>query len=706
MTALELDPHLMTVGELFDDPGATYTIPVYQRNFAWGAEQIELLISDIQGAIADKEDGYFLGNLIVTKRGTSRQPQQADYEVIDGQQRLTTLHLLLTILSDPETTLSPTHKGRLHYESRPRASATLNRIATQSARQTSAATDLASDEDPGILQGFNIIEQFIDQHINEARARSEFADFLRHQVTLVRATLPATTDLNRYFEVMNTRGQQLQQVDIVKARLMSRLHTDAQRACFAWVWDACADMDSYVQMALTPGNTTLRTEAFGQDWSWLQARDFTDLMRLWQMRALNRGSASAEPGLDADMSDGTSLTLDEALAKYEASGASAITDDPDNDRFKSTIVFPALLLHVLKVFDGDETEAEGQLDDRTLIKRFEQVFKDGTSERVQDFTFQLLRLRNLFDAFLLKRQYTAKSGEDGDWSMQRLIKRTSGKNPTPGYVNTFAAGSSEVDDDATDSATSSLLLIESMLRVTYTSPRTMHWITKLLRHLTQAEPGHVSGPELVKLLQDYSRSKVKEAFFASGEPQGFSIGRIVFTYLDYLLLQTQEPNPGFRFAFRNSIEHFYPQYADPQQSGPQVSAACLNLLGNLALVSVGANSKFSNSMPKAKAENFRTTIETQSPKLKLMAEITREGTVGRRAGARTPQRDGGATRSRPRCRGCRIGPARMLPTQTIERREFEATTATGDTAPWVDNPENQSCAAQRIGVFHIADPHR
>ncbi|HCU1245304.1 TPA: HNH endonuclease, partial [Klebsiella pneumoniae] len=49
----------------------------------------------------------------------------------------------------------------------------------------------------------------------------------------------------------------------------------------------------------------------------------------------------------------------------------------------------------------------------------------------------------------------------------------------------------------------------------------------------------------------------------------------------------------------------------------------LNLLGNLALVSVSSNSKFSNSLPRAKAENFKDTIELQSPKLKRMAEITR-----------------------------------------------------------------------------------
>lgn len=83
-------------------------------------------------------------------------------------------------------------------------------------------------------------------------------------------------------------------------------------------------------------------------------------------------------------------------------------------------------------------------------------------------------------------------------------------------------------------------------------------------------------------------------------------------------------NPDFRFSFRNSIEHFYPQNPDEQQSGVEVSEEWLHRLGNLALLSVGANSKFSNSLPMAKAENFKGTIELQSTKLQMMANTTRE----------------------------------------------------------------------------------
>ena len=169
-----------------------------------------------------------------------------------------------------------------------------------------------------------------------------------------------------------------------------------------------------------------------------------------------------------------------------------------------------------------------------------------------------------------------------------------------------------------------------MLRITYTSPRTMHWITQTLQWLVRQEkPGTITSAGLVDLLQNYARAKVKSAFFDTKEPsdeqpnahpQGFGIARIVFTYLDYLLLD-EATKKDFKFQFRTSIEHFYPQHPDKEQTGADVTDKKLHLLGNLALVSVGANSKFSNSFPKAKAENFKDTIAQQSPKLRQMADI-------------------------------------------------------------------------------------
>ena len=61
-----------------------YLIPIYQRNYAWGKDEIEALLEDIKGS----KEGYFIGSLVVREKGEF-------FEVIDGQQRLTTLFLIL-----------------------------------------------------------------------------------------------------------------------------------------------------------------------------------------------------------------------------------------------------------------------------------------------------------------------------------------------------------------------------------------------------------------------------------------------------------------------------------------------------------------------------------------------------------------------------------------------------------------------------------
>lgn len=603
-----LHPELLTIGGLFDH-GGIYTVPIYQRNYAWRAPQIEQLISDIQDAVVRQESGYFLGNLVVTPRDS-----RIGFEVIDGQQRLTTLYLLLTFLENDGSSPWARHQGRLQYESRARATEALRRVGQEPHLRAGQVQDSMSDEDGAIHEGFNIIHQYIHPHAG--LDRNAFADFLRDRVTVVRASLPPKTDLNRYFEIMNTRGEQLQPVDIIKARLMSHL-PDSDRAVFAWIWDACADMDTYVQMALTRGNTALRETIFGTDWSWLGLTDFA---------ALRNAHSPAQTDTVMAMPS-QPMSLDAALQKYAHGGEHVSRAEENSERFRSTIEFPVFLLHVLKVKNGGIDEDEGQLDDKRLIQSFTTAIEKSPGKEAQwvrDFAFTLLRCRNLFDSFILKRQFAVSAEDDeGDWSLLRLKKNLSNGKSTPGYVHVLRPGDASQESEP-DSATCDVLLLQSMLRITYTSPRTMHWMTQTLQWLAQQpKPQDIKSADLTHLLKNFARAKVASAFLhAEEQPQGFGIARIVFTYLDYLLLD-EKAKRNFKFQFRNSIEHFYPQNPDKAQSGASVSPKNLHLLGNLALVSVSANSKFSNSLPKAKAENFQHTMETQSPKLRQMAEVTR-----------------------------------------------------------------------------------
>ena len=86
-----------------------YIIPIYQRNYNWGFDEITQLLQDIYESYhKDKTQDYFLGSLIVFKRQSA-----SIYEVIDGQQRLTTLSLYFLAIFEYLTEKSTEifHKG-------------------------------------------------------------------------------------------------------------------------------------------------------------------------------------------------------------------------------------------------------------------------------------------------------------------------------------------------------------------------------------------------------------------------------------------------------------------------------------------------------------------------------------------------------------------------------------------------------------------
>ena len=79
------------------DRAAEYKIPIYQRNYAWGEDEITALVKDVYDSLSnDSGSPYYIGTLVTYKRGDS------EYEVIDGQQRLTTIYLILKALKIKE----------------------------------------------------------------------------------------------------------------------------------------------------------------------------------------------------------------------------------------------------------------------------------------------------------------------------------------------------------------------------------------------------------------------------------------------------------------------------------------------------------------------------------------------------------------------------------------------------------------------------
>lgn len=577
---------------IFSDKSIKYVIPLYQRAFAWGDKEIIQLIEDISDF--DNSNGalYYLGSIIVAKEGNR-------YEVIDGQQRLTALFLLLNYLHLPMESI-------LTFECRKKSDYTLQKIV--SGKEVSV-----DDIDQGLLNGKKIIEnQF-----------GHFTDFYRNhfiekltQVRVYRIEVPEHTDLNHYFEIMNTRGEQLEQQDILKATLMSGL-SPANQARFSKIWDACSDMTGYVQMHF---DTETRKTVFGYDWTEFPTSRFSIPAKV---REAKRILDIIKPGFVPNQSE-------------------EIADSEDRVRFESIISFPHFLLHVLRVYvDAEKIDVTlfELLDDKKLTEAFNYVLIHGTiagknldkSKFAMGFAGCLLKCRYLFDKYIIKREFV-NDDSDGEWSLKSLKSSGQQSKKKPYYVNTYFGLPGEWSTTY-EPRHKRIFMLQSCLRVSYTSPKVMHWITSLLTWLYKNRTlDTLTGFE--QHIEKFIKGEVVENYFTDCNfDLGANTPHIVFNYLDYLLWKmefdrsrdkTRYRYSDFIFEFRNSVEHWYPQHPSGDTFEVWGQNEGVNHFGNLCIIQRTVNSKFSNMSPESKQSTFEKMISKGSIKLRIMSELVQK----------------------------------------------------------------------------------
>ena len=596
--------------ETLFDTEAHYVIPRYQRAYAWEDKEIVQLIDDINDSTGD----YYIGSLVVAKVKGKVEGKVETYEVVDGQQRLTTLYLLLHYLVSCGGLEGEIGKT-LSFDCRPNSNYTLTHIQGLLLDRNS----LADNEDrleQSIMNGLKVIDQKFTT--GDAINVADFIDRLK-SVILYRIEVPEHTDLNRYFEIMNTRGEQLEQHDILKAQLMGYLSDRCEQEFFARVWDACSDMTGYVQMHFAKEE---REKIFGSGWNNEPSDDWNDYEVCLAMEQGEDHKVSImsiiEPSFEVEVSDGK------------------LEDDKTKIRFESVIGFPHFLLHVLRVFlsvesiSMDEEKVLGRLlDDKRLLNDFNEVIsygrmggkriKDNKGEFARRFIMFLLRSRFLFDQFIIKRE-SIGDDQDGRWSLKELCTSGAWSAKKPYYANTRLRYENEWEKTYAP-RNKECLMIQSALRVSYTSPKVMHWITELLVWLFNN-----NETERYKLTDEAERiaaEAVKENFLDLGNYElGVQTPHVVFNYLDYLLWKGgKEKYEDFVFEFRNSVEHWYPQH--PSKGTIEVWDR-VDTFGNLCIISRSVNSKFSNLSPESKMQTFERMVQRGSLKLRIMGNIIKE----------------------------------------------------------------------------------
>lgn len=238
-------PQSLTIKQLFGNADALYQIPRYQRPYSWGEDQLEKLWDDIMEA-RENDPNYFLGSVI-----TAKPQETSNYiDVVDGQQRLTTLLILLCVYrdlypninneileSDPFAIDANTIKTSIKFNDRfqrIRLKTHSNHetdftnivlkegVATQNKRPYKK--DLRNDEDPKFK--FMNTAVFFTQKLLELgeQEAGRFINYLFNNVKIIRIDCQSVSFAIKLFQVLNDRGLDLSNSDLIKSYLIGRIH--------------------------------------------------------------------------------------------------------------------------------------------------------------------------------------------------------------------------------------------------------------------------------------------------------------------------------------------------------------------------------------------------------------------------------------------------------------------------------------------------
>ncbi|MCH8491129.1 MAG: DUF262 domain-containing protein, partial [Oceanicaulis sp.] len=231
------------ISQLFDiDAAIVYAIPRYQREYTWNRTQWETLFDDI----LENNSGYFIGSIICINQSTDTHSVQK-LEVVDGQQRLTTLSLLFAavyaVFKQLEQELDDDQRLELLNLKRKlilKKGDDLIRIIPQ-IQNYNNADYLAVLSEIGIIGKYDLprygsvrkihrafkyfqerLIQLLVDDVDRLDPLTQFLDKL-NRASLVKIEVVSHADAYTLFESLNNRGIPLSAIDLIKNKLLARL---------------------------------------------------------------------------------------------------------------------------------------------------------------------------------------------------------------------------------------------------------------------------------------------------------------------------------------------------------------------------------------------------------------------------------------------------------------------------------------------------
>ncbi|MBE0470849.1 MAG: DUF262 domain-containing protein [Methyloprofundus sp.] len=619
-----------------------FSIPIYQRLYVWGEEQVELLVEDVLNSFSREQDLY-LGNILLKKSAKNA------FDLIDGQQRFTTLWLLFNFIEaqiHDKTFCLHEAKPRLQFSIRDDVALFLGEIPSRLKEGVFPVAPESSPDMQRMVKALSIIKMKVSEQFNLSNSQDKLIGlhkFLLEQVHLIVTFVPNNTDLNKLFELINGRGVQLQQHEILKAIILEKL-PENKRTMYGRVWDVCAEMNNYIHRNLK--NALVKTDGvkitsftwadYFKESPYPHQRDLGDLDKLFLVE--NGGPHDVEKSLFDILDQNNNLESSLPEQKLEQEKPDYLEE---NDTVESIISFPTLLLYALVTFDSKFIEREkGNLPeyvDKNLINIF-RLYLDRSNQVsfAENFMAHLFKMRVVFDENVIKfvepNESEERFGLNRLPEIARLEKNKSGKSISARW-----------DKQALDHW-SLLTQLQAMLYHAFTRT-TQYWLIPYLKNLVERESNNsplellmkidhqlyssvLDGTVLEKVIAYPIKDKPIPVYQIPQKPKNYhAYGQYWFYKMDwviYYLSTTKNISfdggdvSNFVFTARNSVEHIYPQKDGAQEDW-------LHNFGNLVLISVGMNSAYgamSLKEKKAKHEAFKQKyLRSETLKLDLFYKL-------------------------------------------------------------------------------------
>ena len=592
----------------------TYAIPLYQRNFAWTYDEIEQLLNDVADAFQENRDNYYyIGTLVVNKENDI-------FKIIDGQQRTTALNLIALALKN-EFGFDRLKAVNLTFPARKKSNENIQKLFTKQ--------EISEGDENELTRGYRHAKDALKKVLEERQlAPQSFVDYLFKKVIIFRSILPEDLDLNLYFERFNSRGEQLEAHEILKAQMMSKFGEDQEMAQkFARIWEACAEFDKPVINAFTKKAKKKHHDAEREKifpLNWIKGNNYQNSFLLNIDKSLSQ----------IEVQSTNKKSLLSSIENKESTTVKVISDTNEVEKYRTIINFETFLYFVYYITFGNVSPSDIQLDDKKLLETFENITSVNTSiEDVTLFIRNLLKLKFIFDNLIVRMsQETNNRRQENDWFLQKVY-RNDYNNKTGGdlFVQYY------YDKNSFEKFNDDILMLQSMFAVTFTANRDSRWLYEILQflfnhieELNQTEFASQFKDFLEKMAVRYAEESL---FDKDGNIKRYGAIRVYdFNFIDYVLWKNREELKkdydiefkDFKFAYRRSVEHWYPQNPNGHDGESQLPAEFLHSFGNLCIITDSQNSRFGNSYPEAKLEQWEREgiFHRQSLKLQMMAKIT------------------------------------------------------------------------------------